>query len=89
MTSFRLSLAAVAVLGLALTACHREAAAAASRAYPLDTCIVSGEKLGNHGDPYVLVRDGQEVKLCCENCLEEFNSNADKLIKQLAEKPKP
>jgi len=28
--------------------------------YPLTTCIVSGEKLGGMGDPYVFVHEGQE-----------------------------
>lgn len=71
--------------GLLLTGCQRET----GKPYPLDICQVTGEKLGNHGDPYVFVRDGQEVKLCCESCLEEYNANADKLLKELAAKAKP
>jgi hypothetical protein len=79
------SLLAVTALMLSATACHREAA----KAYPFDVCLVSGEKLGSHGDPYVFERDGQEVKLCCESCFDEFDANADKLMKQIADKTKP
>jgi hypothetical protein len=57
--------------------------------YPLDTCPVSGNKLGAHGDPYVFTHDGQEVKLCCEACLDEFNENAAKLMAEIASKAKP
>lgn len=85
MTLPRLSLLPVIVLAMSLVGCHREVA----KAYPLDKCLISGEKLGNHGDPYVFVRDGQEVKLCCESCLEDFNANAGKFLKELAEKAKP
>ena len=87
MTFFRLFPALAALLTLVLASCHRETAQPSTnaKAYPLNVCLISGEKLGNHGDPYVFTRDGQEVKLCCESCLEEFNTNAGKLLKQLAD----
>src|SRR3989442_105896 len=45
----------------------------AKKAYPLDTCVVSGEKLGEHGKPYVFNYEGREVQLCCKSCLKDFN----------------
>ncbi len=60
---------------------------AKAKPYPLKTCVVSGEKLGEMGDPYVFVHKGQEVKLCCKSCLKDFNKNPDKYLKKMAEKP--
>ena len=51
--------------------------------YPLDTCVVSGEKLGEMGKPYVFVHDGQEIKLCCKNCLKDFKKDPSKYMKEL------
>jgi hypothetical protein len=54
--------------------------------YALTTCVVSGEKLGE--DPYVFVHKGQEIKLCCKDCLKGFNKEPDKYLKQLQAKAK-
>ena len=58
--------------------------------YPLDVCVVSGEKLGAMGDPYVIKHDGKTVKLCCSSCLKEFNKDTAKYMSILddAEKQK-
>jgi len=57
--------------------------------YPLDTCVVSGEKLGGSmGDPYVFVQDGQEVKLCCKSCLKDFTKEPAKYLKKIQETAK-
>jgi hypothetical protein len=63
-----------------------EKSAAKVKPYPLDTCIVSGEKLGadpamkaftfNHGD--------QEIKLCCKGCLKDFNKEPGKYLGKLS-----
>lgn len=45
------------------------------KAYPIDWCIVSGEKLGAMGDPVVKNYQGREVKFCCKFCVEEFEKN--------------
>jgi len=47
----------------------------------LETCVVSGDKLG--ADPVVFIRKGQEVKLCCKDCLKEFNKNEAALLKKI------
>ncbi len=59
-----------------------------AKPYPLKTCIVSGEKLGEMGAPYVFERDGQEIKLCCKSCLKDFDKNPSKYMKKLAKAEK-
>jgi YHS domain-containing protein len=54
--------------------------------YKPDTCIVSGEKLGEMGKPYVFVHEGQEIKLCCKSCLKKFNKEPARYLKELGEK---
>lgn len=56
--------------------------------YPLNTCIVSGEKFGGDmGDPIVFVYQdkakgiNQEVKFCCPMCKPQFLKNPDKYMK--------
>lgn len=53
--------------------------------YPLTTCVVSGEKLGEMGPPIVLVYTNnganQEVKFCCPMCKPKFLKNPDKYMK--------
>jgi YHS domain-containing protein len=57
-----------------------------AKPYKPDTCIVSDEKLGEMGKPYVFVHEGQEIKLCCKSCLKKFNKEPDKYLKKLDEK---
>lgn len=52
-------------------------------AYPLKVCTVSGEKLGEHGDPYVIRHEGREVRFCCKSCLKDFNADPAKYLKKL------
>lgn len=63
------------------------AADTAPKPYPaaLTTCLVSGEKLGEMGKPYVFVYQGQEVKLCCKKCLKEFDKDPAKYIAKINE----
>ena len=60
-------------------------ASAAAKAYPLKTCIVTNEKLGGHGDAYAFVHQGQEIKLCCEGCREDFDKEPAKYLQKLAQ----
>lgn len=53
--------------------------------YPLKTCIVSGEKLGEMGKPHVFTYQGQEIKFCCKGCLKDFNQEPEKYLTKLAE----
>ncbi len=40
------------------------------------------------GKPYVFVKDGQEVKLCCKSCLKDFKKDPQKYIKMIQEQSK-
>jgi hypothetical protein len=59
-----------------------------AKPYPLKTCVVSDEKLGDMGDPYVFTQDGQEVKLCCKSCLKDFKKDSAKYMKKIAKAEK-
>ena len=54
-----------------------------AKPYPLDTCLVSDEKLGEHGKPYVFTHEGQEIKLCCKDCLKDFKKEPAKYTAKL------
>lgn len=56
-----------------------------AKSYPLKTCLVSDEALGEMGQPYTFVHEGQEIKLCCKSCLKDFNKNPKKYLKKLEE----
>lgn len=58
-------------------------AQAKSVVYPLDKCIVSGEKLGGMGDPVVKVYDGREVKFCCNGCVSKFEKDKETYFKKI------
>ncbi len=60
------------------------------RPYPLDTCLVSGEKLGSGGmKPHVFTHEGREIKLCCKDCLKDFQKDPANFIKKLEAAAKP
>lgn len=58
---------------------------AAAKPYPLDTCIVSDEKLGADASmkPFSFTHEGQEIKLCCKSCQKDFNKNPAKYLKKI------
>jgi hypothetical protein len=56
---------------------------ATPKPYPLDKCIVSDEKLGEMGKPFVFVHEGQEIKLCCKSCQKDFKKDPAKYLKKL------
>jgi len=64
--------------------------AKAKAAYPLDTCVVSGDKLegGEMGDPvdFVYKQDGKPdrlVRFCCKNCIKDFKKDPAKFLKKI------
>ena len=61
-------------------------AADQAKPYPLDKCVVSDEKLGEHGKPYVFTHEGQEIKLCCKSCLKDFQKEPAAYLKKLTAK---
>ena len=76
------------IAGLQASAVDKKADKADSKPakdnYPLKTCLVSDEKLGEMGAPYVFKHEGKEVKLCCESCKKDFAKNPAKFMKKLA-----
>lgn len=57
-----------------------------AKEYTPGTCIVSGDKLGEMGKPYVFKHEGQEIKLCCKDCKKDFDKDPTKYLKKLDEK---
>lgn len=80
-TLITLTLAAL-MTGLLATA-RAEDKAPAKDDYPLDKCLVSDEKLGEMGEPYVMQYEGQTVKFCCKDCLKKFKKDPAKYLKIL------
>ncbi|MEZ6013653.1 MAG: hypothetical protein R3F49_00945 [Planctomycetota bacterium] len=78
-----LTRAASALLFLTLSACASTKGGDPSRSYPLDTCIVTDNALGSMGDPITRVYNGQEIKFCCQPCVEEFEADPDAFLAKL------
>lgn len=55
--------------------------------YPLNVCIVGGEKLGSMGEPATLIYQGQQVKFCCSGCQPEFEKDPARFLKKLSALP--
>ena len=53
--------------------------------YPLETCVVSGEKLGEMGKPVVYEYKDREIKFCCKDCIKDFKKDPAKYVKKLEE----
>ena len=57
-----------------------------SKSKSSEICIVSGDKLGEMGKPYVFKHEGREIKLCCKDCKKDFDKDPAKYLKKLDEK---
>lgn len=51
--------------------------------YPLDTCVVSGEKLGSRGEPFDYDHEGRLVRLCCQGCVGPFQESPAVYLEKL------
>lgn len=51
--------------------------------YPIDFCIVGGEKLGSMGEPYVHKHGERTVKFCCKSCISSFQKDPARFLKVL------
>lgn len=68
---------------------HGQAKAPESKKpYPLDVCVVTGEKLGEMGKPVVIQHEGREVRFCCAACPDKFRQDPAKYLKKLDEAEK-
>lgn len=61
---------------------HAENASSESKmtAYPIDYCIVSGEKLGGMGDPVKYEYKDRTVYFCCKGCVKKFEAEPAKYL---------
>lgn len=53
--------------------------------YAIDTCVVTGAKLGSMGEPAEVVAGTTLVRLCCESCLPKFRANPAEYLAKLPE----
>jgi hypothetical protein len=66
------------ILTPALSAAEGDGAKPASKPYTLEGCAVTGEKLGDMGEPIVKDYNGQQIKFCCKGCVKKFEKDLDK-----------
>lgn len=71
------------LLFLALAGSAMAGPSSNNAAYPLSTCIVSGETLGAMGDPVVLEVEGRELRFCCNNCVATFKDDPEAWIEKI------
>jgi YHS domain-containing protein len=55
-------------------------------AYPIDTCIVAGGKLGSMGEPVEIVAGTQLIRFCCAGCLTKFKADPQKYLSNMPQK---
>ena len=55
--------------------------------YPLKVCVVSGEDLGSMGKPVKVEHEGTAAYLCCEHCIDKFNTEPTKYLAKLTPAP--
>jgi YHS domain-containing protein len=82
MKTFKSLVAGVLVTG-ALFPIAALADSAKTDTYPLKTCVVSGEKLGEMGKPYSYTYEGREIRFCCKGCVKDFKADPAKYLKKL------
>ena len=75
----------ISLLGAPLLGLGAEEKKDEVKPYTLKTCVVSGEKLGEMGKPYVFTNGNHEIKLCCKDCLKDFNKDPKKYVKKIEE----
>lgn len=51
--------------------------------YPLEVCVVSGEKLGSMGEPEDVLYGVRLVRLCCGSCKKPFEKDPQKFLAEL------
>lgn len=61
---------------------HAGAATSESKiiVYPIDYCVVSGEKLGDMGDPVKYEFKDRTLHFCCKGCIKKFEAEPAKYL---------
>ncbi len=57
------------------------------KSYPLKTCVVSGDPLGEHGKVVKVSFQGTDVYLCCRDCLKDYKKDPAKYAKMVKDAP--
>jgi hypothetical protein len=75
-------------LALVASAFAADTKSAPAKPYPLTTCVVSGDKLGEMGKPveYTYKKAGQPdrtILLCCKDCIADFEKEPAKYLAKL------
>jgi YHS domain-containing protein len=84
-----LTILSAALLAAPATSTAADAKPAKVKPYPLDTCVVSGERFGGDmGEPYVFTHEGREIKLCCKSCKKDFDKTPAKFVAKVDEAAK-
>lgn len=52
-------------------------------AYPLDYCLVTGDKLGEEGPAVLFNYQGRDIRFCCTDCIDKFKAEPEKYIAKL------
>ncbi|MCK4873861.1 MAG: hypothetical protein KAS72_14165 [Phycisphaerales bacterium] len=61
----------------------KKVADAQRKAYPLDTCAVSGKELGSMGEPLEMVLAGRLFRLCCAVCEPDVKADPVKYVTEI------
>ena len=75
--------AALAAAFFTTAAFAGSAPAGVPKDYPLTKCVISDEKLGEHGKPVKVTSEGTDVWLCCKSCIKDFNKEPAKFVKMV------
>ncbi len=93
MTSTLKTLLACALFsGAVALAAGKDKSTKPPKPYPLETCVVSGEKIGGMGEGYTFVYEGREIQMCCPDCKKDFDKDPKKFVAKVdaaAKKVKP
>jgi rRNA maturation protein Nop10 len=54
--------------------------------YTLNTCPVSGEKLGSMGESPIILHEGREIRFCCEGCVKKYQASAEAMNQEIDKK---
>lgn len=63
---------------------HTQSLPPGTKPYPLNVCLVGGEKLGSMGEPVSFIYQRQQVKFCCGGCQPEFEKDPAKFLQKLS-----
>ena len=72
-----------ALTSLFLISCKPAKTEATQTSTSAEKCIVSGEPLGDMGDPFEYVHQGKTLKFCCKSCVPKFEKEPEKYLSKL------